>query len=75
MHPEKASDLEWRRLQVHEQQSEREKKSLVQKTLIFAKRAREKQDQELETFGSCLVSPLVMNTLWHVLNKWIVRKN
>jgi len=46
MHPEKTSDLEWRRLQVHEQQSERQKKSHVQKALIFARRAQQKLTQE-----------------------------
>ena len=35
MIPEKVSDLEWRRLQVHEQQSERAKKSPIQKTVDF----------------------------------------
>lgn len=47
MHPKNMSDLEWRRLQVHEQQSERAKKSPVQKTLIFARRAHEKMSQAL----------------------------
>jgi len=35
------SDCLWRRLAVHEQQSEREKKNILQKVLIFKSRATE----------------------------------
>ena len=38
---------EWRRLQVHEQQAERHKKSLLQKSLVFAARAAELAIEEM----------------------------
>ena len=37
---EVAFSFEWRRLQVHEQQSERQRKSLPQKALVFDGRAK-----------------------------------
>ena len=40
--PQHSSHTEWRRLQVHEQQSERQKKNPFQKCLIFSNRAKEK---------------------------------
>ena len=36
----------WRRLQVHEQQAERQKKNVVQKVMTFATRARDLMIQE-----------------------------
>ena len=39
-------ELEWRRLQSHEQQSERVKKTMIQKAMLFSKRANEKQKEE-----------------------------
>ena len=42
MHHYHVSHQEWRRLQVHEQQSERQRKDPMQKCLIFAKRANRK---------------------------------
>ena len=41
---------EWRRLQVHEQMAERQKKDPMQKALIFSKRASEKV---IEDSGWC----------------------
>lgn len=37
----------WRRLQVHEQQSERQRKNVLQKVLIFDSRARELQCKDM----------------------------
>jgi len=42
MKPTHSSHHEWRRLQLHEQQAERQRKDPVQKCLVFAKRAHEK---------------------------------
>ena len=41
MTEQSVADIEWRRLQTHEQQAERQKKNLLQKCLIFSKRATE----------------------------------
>jgi len=41
------TDCIWRRLQVHEQQSERQRKNVLQKVLTFAARARQLECQDL----------------------------
>ena len=49
------AELRWRRIQVHEQQSERQRKNILQKVLTFAARARELQCEDMgskfETFS------------------------
>lgn len=41
-----AAECSWRRLQVHEQQAQREKKSILQKALFFEGRAKDLQSQD-----------------------------
>ena len=43
-------NYEWQRLQVHEQQAERQKKNPMQKCLIFAQRA---QQKSIEDHSKC----------------------
>ena len=41
------ADCSWRRLQTHEQQSERQRKNVLQKVLVISARAHELQVQDL----------------------------
>ena len=49
MFPDAEFNLEWRRIQSHEQQAERKKKSIIQKAMVFGARASQLVDQETLT--------------------------
>ena len=53
------SHYDWKRIQTSEQQAQRERKNIIQKALVFARRARQIMLQEINSLWGIVLNSLV----------------